>query len=125
MKLVRKINLVLLGLLSLSAGAAKVMQVPAEVGFFQDAGLSIKLLILLGAVQLAGGILLLFQNVRKTGATIMAVTFLISSIVIFINGTIAFGVFSFLPIVMAFFVIRETSKTIGESSNNDVTSDSA
>ena len=55
MKLVQTIILVILILLSLAAGAAKLMQVPQEAQFFADAGLGIAAMISLGAFQIVGG----------------------------------------------------------------------
>ncbi|MBL4619215.1 MAG: DoxX family protein [Marinicaulis sp.] len=98
-------NLVVLILLGLSAGAAKIMQAPQELKFFQDAGLSANLLIIFGVLQVAGGILLVFARTRKPGAVLLAATLGASAIMIFMNGMIAFGLFSLLPILMAGIVI--------------------
>ena len=104
-KAVQKITLILLILICLGAGAAKIMQEPTEVKYFMDAGLGLNVLLLLGGVQILAGILLMFQTVRRRGAVIAAAGFLVSSIIIFINGQIAFGFFSLLPVLMAGFVI--------------------
>lgn len=112
MKIVNKINLILLTLLGLTSGVAKLMQLPDEVKFFLAAGFSLNLLLLLGASQLVGGVLLLFRNLRIPGALALAITFLVSTIAIFASGNVAFGVFSVVPIVMAFFVIIETRNAV-------------
>jgi len=103
METLKTVNLVLLILLSITAGV--VMQMPEDMKFFQDAGFSGTLIILFGVAHLTGGILLIFQKMRKLGAIIMVVTFCISTIIIFISGKIAFGFFSILPILMAGIVI--------------------
>ncbi len=105
MKAIQKINLVLLILISLGAGAAKLLQEPTEMQYFMDAGIGLNALLLLGGVQILAGILLIFHNVRRRGAVVAVVTFLVSTIIIFINGQIAFGAFSLLPILMAGYVI--------------------
>ena len=103
METLKTVNLVLLILLSLAEGM--VMQMPEDMKFFQDAGFSDTLIILFGVAHLTGGILLILPKMRKLGALIMVVTFCISTIIIFISGTIAFGFFSILPILMAGIVI--------------------
>ena len=54
MKSIRNSILVIVILLSLSAGAVKLMKMPQEVKIFHDAGLGVTLLVILGAVQLFG-----------------------------------------------------------------------
>ena len=105
MQALQKINLVLLILISLGAGAAKVMQAPDEVKYFMDSGLGLNALLVLGGAQLLGGILLVFQNTRRRGAGIMMATFLVSTIIIFMNAQMTFGALSLLPVLMAGFVI--------------------
>ena len=103
METLKTVNLVLLILLSITAGM--VMQMPEDMKFFQDAGFSDTLIIFFGAAHLTGGILLVFPEMRKLGAIIMVVTFCILTIIIFISGKIAFGFFSILPILIAGIVI--------------------
>lgn len=62
MKILKLINLVLLILLSLASGVAKVMLTPQEVKFFGDAGFSDTLILLFGAAQLLGGFFSSCQN---------------------------------------------------------------
>jgi len=107
MKIFKTINLVLLILLGLSSGVSKIIQLPQEMEFFHgEMGFGASAIVLFGLVQLAAGILLVFGSTRTMGAAILALTFLISTVVIFMAGKIGFGVFSILPIVMAGFVIK-------------------
>ena len=113
MKIVQTVILVILILMSLSAGAVKVLQMPQEVQFFEEAGLSVVLLMLLGAAQIAGGVLSVFQKFRLPGAALMAGCFFASTIVIFMVGKVAFGIFSLLPVLLAGFIImRERGVSI-------------
>ena len=105
MKSIRNSILVIVILLSLSAGAVKLMKMPHEVKFFHDAGLGVTLLVILGAVQLLGGILLVFAKSRIYGAVIAAGSFLASTVVIFMTGQVGFGFFSLLPIVLAGLIV--------------------
>jgi len=109
MKTFKTINLVLLIFLGLSSGVLKIIQLPQEMEFFHgEMGYSVNAIIVFGLVQLAAGTLLVFRTTRTMGAAILALTFLISTAIIFMAGKIGFGLFSILPMVMAGFVIKVT-----------------
>lgn len=110
MRAFNKINLIVLTLLSITAGTAKIMQVPNEVEFFQGAGFSTNVVILFGVVQLAGGFLLVFHKTRTTGAILVAATLCLSTVMIFMSGKTGFGLFSILPVLMAGILIIENAK---------------
>ncbi len=110
MKIFKIIILVLLILLGISSGTAKIMLIPGEMEFFQGAGFSKTLIVLFGITQLIGGILLVFKKVRKQGAIIIAITFCISTVFIFLSGKIAFGFFSILPILLAGIIVKGNVK---------------
>ena len=113
MKLLKTVNLILVILLGLSYGISKFMQIPQEMEFFQDEmGYSANTIILFGVAQLAAGILLVFGKTRTIGAIILATTFCISALIVFMAGKIGFGFFSILPVVMAGIVIRETTRAV-------------
>tara|TARA_R110002073_G_scaffold92685_16_gene217192 strand:- start:1278 stop:1622 length:345 start_codon:yes stop_codon:yes gene_type:complete len=101
MRLFMIILLVILIILSLAAGAAKITQMADDVRYLHAVGLTKPLIILFGLLQLAGGIMLIFPQIRRTGALIALVTFLISSIVIFLSGAYIFGVISLIPAILA------------------------
>jgi len=109
MKIANTIILILLTLLGISAGVAKLMQMPQEVEFLNNAGLNNTTIILFGVLQVVGGILLIFTKTRKIGALITAVAFAISTITIFMAGKLAFGFFSILPILLAAFVYHKNN----------------
>ena len=110
MKIVIMINLVLLTLLSLASGVAKVMLQPQEIAFFGGAGFSEAMIVVFGVAQLIGGAILALKKVRKLGAIIMALTFGVSSALIFMSGNVTFGLISMLPILMAGVVIKGSTK---------------
>ena len=101
MKIVKLVILWLLILMSLAAGAAKVMQMPQEVKFFQNVGLSLGFLIPLGAFQMAGGLLGAIPKTRKYGAVMMTLAFVASAIMVFMSGNISFGLISLIPAALA------------------------
>ncbi len=107
MKIFHNVILVILILMSLAAGAAKVMHVPQEVAFFTGAGLSVFWLMVLGIVQIVGATLAGFLKTRLIGAILMMGAFLTSSIVILINGDMAFAAFSLLPALLSAFITKQ------------------
>jgi uncharacterized membrane protein YphA (DoxX/SURF4 family) len=104
MKIFKMILLVILVLMSVAAGAAKVMQMPQEIGFFEDAGLSLSLMVPLGALQIVGGLMLAVPKTRKPGAIVVALCFLASALTIIKTGQIGFALVSLLPVAAAVFL---------------------
>jgi len=107
MKIFKIIVLVLLIGLGMSSGIAKIMLIPGEMIFFKEVGFSKTLLIIFGSIQLISSSFLIFKKTRTIGAVILAITFCISTVLIFLTGTISFGLFSILPILMIGFIIYE------------------
>lgn len=105
MKLFKAIILTVLVLMSLAAGAAKLFQMPQEVQFFQAFGLGTVSLVIMGAIQVTGGVLAAFSRTRLAGSILMAVTFLVSAIMIFSSGQTVFAIVSLLPVLLAVFLV--------------------
>ncbi len=101
MKIALLINRGLLTLLSVMTGVVKLVQMHEEMVIFRQAGFPDGLTMAFGLVQLVGGLLLLPGATRRAGASIMAVTFVIATGVLFVNGMVPFGVFSLLFIASA------------------------
>lgn len=110
--MLQKINLAVITLLSISAGLAKVMLMPQEVQFFENAGLGESTLLIFGLAQIIAGILLIIKNMRKWGAIFVAVMFILSTVMILSNGMIGFGIFSILPIVLTGFIIKNNLQKV-------------
>ncbi len=106
MKYIKKINWVLVTLLCLTAGATKILKIQEEVNFFHEVGLSESFLLPFGLFQFVAGLLLIFSKTRKQGALLSTIIFALSSIMIFSTGDLRFGLFSILPILMSYFVIK-------------------
>lgn len=107
MEILIKLNFVLLTLLNISAGIAKIMLTPQEVEFLRKSGLNESVVFVFGIVQRISGILLIIKQLRGWGAILTAVMFASSTIIIFVNEMVGFGLFSILPIVLTGFIIRE------------------
>lgn len=112
MKIFKTINLNLLAILSVVSGITKILQMPQELEFFGAAGFSNTQVVIFGAAQLLGGVLLYIPKTRIVGAAVMAVTFVMSTALIFMAGNIGFGLFSVLPIAMAGLVIWDSTKAL-------------
>jgi hypothetical protein len=88
MKIASTIILVLLVFLAVSSGATKIALMPQDVEFFGKYGFSNPTLIGFGATQLTGGILLPFRKTRFAGAAIVAITFLVSLVLLLLEGNV-------------------------------------
>lgn len=106
MKRLKVLNLFLLVLLGLAAGSAKVAKTPEELVFFLQVGLSEIVLVIFGAIQILAGLLMILKQYRVIGVCVLTMTFLVSSAMIFSVGQIWFGLFSLLPVMMAFFAYK-------------------
>jgi len=102
--------LIVLILLGISAGVAKILKMPEELAFFQAVGLGESIVLLFGIVQLVGGILLIFRRTRFAGALVSTSTYLASAIMIFVSGAISFGAISMLPVFMSGWIAWDSSK---------------
>lgn len=116
MKTVINLLIVIIALLSLAAGIAKVTNSPQEVQFLQSFGFNGFAIVLYGAVQISAatllsvGALLSHKTAQLVGAIIVALGFLLSSILIFSSGSWIFGLVSLLPVALTCLVIKPESK---------------
>ncbi|PUB09780.1 hypothetical protein [Yoonia sediminilitoris] len=93
--------LIAVSLISIAAGAAKVMRTPQEVEFFMQAGLGIIPLIILGVIQSAGGVIAFLPKFRFAGLSLVTLGFFLSVVVIALTGNIAFAAISMLPVLLS------------------------
>lgn len=101
MKAAITIVTVLIGLLSIAAGAAKVALVPDEVRFLSQFGFSSALTIAFGVTQILGGLLLVFPATRTSGSIIAGIAFGLSALLLLISGNLVFAGISLLPVGLA------------------------
>ncbi len=117
--------IIVLGLLSIAAGLPKILQMPQELGFLESIGLSAIFVSILGVIQLAGGIFLLWPRFRIAGALLAGFAFAVSSIAIFVNGDAKFGLVSLVPLLVLVIVIythrsRERSSVVERASEREL-----
>lgn len=110
LKIFRFLIIAVTAFLSIAAGLAKVMQTQQEMEFLQGAGLSPAFIVVFGLVQIAGGALLVPGKTRMVGAVLAASAFVVSAVLIFISGNLAFGLFSTVPIVLAGVIFYQTAR---------------
>ena len=80
MKILRRINLIVLVFLAITSGIAKIILMPQEIEFFGGIGFSNSMLIIFGASQIIGGLMMTLSKTRFVGAIIVAITFAISAV---------------------------------------------
>lgn len=102
---------VLVALLSIAAGAAKIMLVPDETQFLGQFGFTDFLIICFGSVQVLGGILLAIPNTRRYGGFIAGAGFALSLVLILATGDWVFAAISAVPLLLAVFIIYRSIAT--------------
>jgi len=84
------------------------MLMPQDVSFFGQYGFTNSILIVYGIAQLIGGILLAIPTTRVMGAIIVAVTFLISAVVLAMADNIPMSGITLIFVVLLSFVIKKS-----------------
>ncbi|NNF66408.1 MAG: hypothetical protein HKM98_02760 [Gammaproteobacteria bacterium] len=110
MKIAITIIAVLIGLLSIAAGGAKVALVPEEVEFLGQFGLTNALIVVFGTVQVLGGLLMVIPKTRVVGSIIAALGFAVSAVLLLMAGNAAFAGVSLVPVVLALVVAFKGSE---------------
>lgn len=108
MKLVFTIILYVLVILATSSGITKITLMQQDVAFFGKYGFSEPMLIGFGVAQLIGGLLLPFQKTRFVGAAIVAITFLISLVLLLMDGNIALSAITAVAILLLGTVMKRS-----------------
>jgi hypothetical protein len=116
MKIAYSIILVVLTLLAISSGITKVMLMPRELEFFGPYGFSSTLLMIYGATQLIGGLLLPFSKTRFAGAAIVASTFLVSLVVLLMDGNMLLSLITVAMTLLLGVVMKQSWKATPSSS---------
>ena len=107
MKTVSAIILVLLIFLAVSSGITKVLLMQQDLDFFGAYGFSSPILVAYGMVQLVGGVLLAFRKTRFVGGAIVAITFLISLVILIMDGNILVSVATVAATLLLSVVMKQ------------------
>ena len=108
MKAVSTIILAILILLAVSVDITKILLMEQDVNFFGKYGFSNPILVVYGLVQLIGGLLLVFTKTRFVGAAIVAITFLISLIVLLMEGNIPVSIATVIATMLLGVVMKQS-----------------
>lgn len=111
MKIAYTIAVVILTFLAISSGITKVLLMQRDVDFFGQYGFSNLILMIYGAVQVIGGLLLAFSKTRFVGAAIVATTFLISIVVLLMDGNITMSMVTLAMTLLLVVVMKQSWKT--------------
>lgn len=118
MKILITIVAVLIGLLSIAAGAAKIALIPEEVAFLGQFGFTKNLTFAFGAAQVLGGVLLMSPITRLYGSLVAGIAFAVSAALLLIAENVAFAGVSMVPVILAGLVAYQsyaTKPAIGRS----------
>ena len=102
----------LLVLLSFATGITKLIKMPEEMALFAAAGFTDTATFIFGGLQVLSAILLLITTTRRIAAGLLSLSYLVATIVVFINGLIIFGAFSisFIALAAYFFLFPQLKR---------------
>lgn len=120
MKIFFNVILVILVFLAISSGVTKVMLMQQDVDFFGQYGFTNSILIIYGAIQVLGGVLLVPPKTRIIGALSVAITFLISLVVLVMAGNIPVAILTLVCVALLGIIIKQsfTSKNTQSNGSN-------
>jgi len=108
MKIFINVILTILVFLAVSAGITKIILMPQDVEFFGEYGFTNPILIAYGVVQLLGGVLLALPKTRIIGAVLVAITFLISAVILVMSGNIPVTIITLIFAALLVFIIKQS-----------------
>jgi len=108
MKVFFYVVLVILVFLATSSGVAKTMLMQQDVDFFGQYGFTNPMLVTFGIAQLLGGILLAIPKTRVVGAAIVAITFLISAVMLIMASKIPLAIITLVCILLLGFIVKQS-----------------
>lgn len=115
MRIAFSIVMAVLILLAVSSGVTKIMLMEQEVNFFGRYGFSNPLLVIYWLTQIAGGALMVFGKTRFIGAAIVAITFLISLVVLVMDSNIPVSIVTAVATLLLGVIIKQSA--VGASKN--------
>lgn len=110
MKIFFNVVLVILIFLAVSSGITKIILMQQDVEFFAKYGFTSTMLIVFGASQLIGGILLIIQKTRFIGAIVVTTTFLISAVLLIMDKNIAAIIITFIAVALLGIIMKQSMR---------------
>ena len=100
--------LILLIFLAILSGVTKIALMEQDVELFGKYGFSNSILIAFGAIQLIGGVLLPFRKTRFSGAAIVAVTFLVSLVVLLMECNVPVSIATIIATLLLGMIMKQS-----------------
>lgn len=119
MKIFLYTMLVILVFLAVSSGITKTMLMQQDVEFFGQYGFTNPILIAFGITQILGGFLLVMPKTRVIGAVIVAITFLISAVVLIMAGNFPVAILTIFFTLFLGYIIKQPSIDVKHKTSPD------
>jgi hypothetical protein len=84
------------------------MLMPQEIEFFGGIGFNHLMLIIFGASQIVGGLMMTLSKTRFVGVIIVGFTFAISAVALFLSANIMVAIITCITLLMLNIVIRQS-----------------
>jgi predicted MFS family arabinose efflux permease len=108
MKIASTLIVVVLIFLAVFSGIAKIALFQEDVEFFSRYGFSNPMLMAFGATQVLGGILLPFRKTRFFGAAVVAVTFLVSFVLLLMDGKVSMSIVAAVATLLLALIMKRS-----------------
>jgi len=112
MKIASTLIVVVLIFLAVFSGIAKIVLFHEDVEFFSRYGFSSSMLMAFGAAQVLGGVLLPFRKTRFLGAAVVAVTFLVSFVLLLMDGKVSMSIVAAVATLLLGLVMKRSWKPL-------------
>lgn len=117
-KILSTVILIALIFLAVSSGVTKVLLMPQDVEFFGRYGISGLILVALGMIQIVGGVLLMLKRTRFTGAAVVATTFLLSLVMLLMDGNFPVSVATVIATLLLGMIMKQNLSTAASDLQN-------
>lgn len=107
MQILRISLITILILMSLVAGVAKVLHLPQELEFLGHLGMGERAVMVVGVIQVLGGLLLIHPRTRRIGALLAVVALAVSALALFVSGNTSVGLITLFPIAIGISLVME------------------
>ena len=111
MRSVSTVTLVILVLLAVSSGTTKILLMEQDVNFFIGNGFTSLMLMTFRFVQVLGGLSMVFAKTRFVGAAIVAITFLVSFVMLVFDGNLPVSIVTAIAILLLGVVMKRSWRT--------------
>ncbi len=111
MKSVSSAILVILVLLAVWSGTTKLLLMQQDVNFFIRLGFTRLMLMTFGLAQVLGGLLMVFAKTRFVGTAVIATTFLVTLVMLIVDGNLAIGILTVIAILLLGVVMKQSRRT--------------